>query len=96
MFINVFIIWFKNINHSFLMFNDFIYNYWLNTKLFNYEEFIILWLMFNFFQLLLVCILNELLWPSQFFNRRHNTGYQLIKYRTYTDTINKLVKNKRH
>ena len=75
------------------MFNDFIYNYWLNTKLFNYEEFIILWLLFNFFQLLLLCIINELLWPSQFFNRRHNIGYQLIKYRTYIEIINKLVKN---
>jgi hypothetical protein len=34
--------------------------------------------------------INELIWPTQFFNRRHTTSYTFIRFRTFTETILKL------
>lgn len=64
--------------------------FYINFKLFSIEEFVVLCLCYNFFKLLLVCIVNELIWPTQFFNRRHNIGFQVIRYRTYVEVITKL------
>ena len=69
--------------------NDFYY-YWNFKQLFPFQEFLVLWFIYNFFKLLLVSIVNELIWPTQFFNRRHNIGYTLIRYRTYTEVFLKL------
>lgn len=71
---------------------DLIYFYWNSKQLFPFQEFLVLWFIFNVSKLLLVSIVNELLWPTQFFNRRHNIGYQVIRYRTYTETLIKLRK----
>lgn len=32
----------------------------------------------------------ELIWPTQFFNRKHVIGFSIIKFRTYTESILKL------
>ncbi len=47
--------------------------------------------LYNFFKYLIMCIISELFWPTQFFNRRHNVGYQAYRLRTYTETLLKLI-----
>lgn len=34
--------------------------------------------------------LVELVWPTQFFNRRHNIGFQVHKFRVYNEVVLKL------
>lgn len=72
------------------MFYDFFnnINFYLNFKLISAEEIIIIFLFYNFIKLLIFSALLELIWPTQFFNRRHSN--YLIKYRTFSETIVKL------
>jgi hypothetical protein len=65
-------------------------NYYFNFKLMFAEEIIIIFIFYNFIKLIVFGSIVELVWPTQFFNRRHNCGFQLIKYRTYTETLLKL------
>jgi hypothetical protein len=59
-------------------------------KNFLWEDFIVVLLLYNFIKYLIMCAMIELIWPTQFFNRRHNTGYQAFRLRTYTETLLKL------
>ena len=72
--------------YSFL--NDF--NYYIQLKLFFVEEIIIIFIFYNFIKLLIFNSIVELLWPTQFFNRKHSSSQFLIKFRTYTETLVKL------
>jgi hypothetical protein len=54
------------------------------------EEIIIIFIFYNFIKLIVFGSIVELIWPTQFFNRRHNSGFQLIKSRTFTETLIKL------
>ena len=65
-------------------------NFFNFYKYFAFEDFIVVFLLYNFFKFLIMCAMTELIWPTQFFNRRHNVGYQLWRYRTYTETLLKL------
>ena len=65
-------------------------NCYFNLKLMFSEEIIIIFLSYNFMKLLIFTSIVELIWPTQFFNRRHTTGFHLIKFRTYTETLTKL------
>jgi hypothetical protein len=55
-----------------------------------FEDLIVVFMFYNFLKLLLMCIVNELIWPTQYFNKKHNIGYQSYKLRTYTETLLKL------
>ena len=46
--------------------------------------------MYIFFKYLILTTIVELIWPTQYFNRKHSTGYQSYRLRTYTETILKL------
>ena len=61
----------------------------LNLKFVAAEDLIILFLMYHFIKILFAASINELIWPTQFFNRRHTTGLQINHYRTYIETIEK-------
>ena len=45
---------------------------------------------YNFLKLLLIGSILELIWPTQFFNRRHNINLQLFRFRTFVETFLKL------
>lgn len=57
---------------------------------FNWEDIILVGLLYNFFKFLVMSAFIELIWPTQMFNRKHNIGYQAFKFRTYTETLLKL------
>ena len=64
-------------------------NFFFNFKLNFSEEIIIIFLFYNFIKILIFGSLLELIWPTQFFNRRHNNT-SLFKFRTFTETVSKL------
>jgi len=65
-------------------------NYLNFYKNFLWEDLIVVFLLYNFFKYLIICTMVELIWPTQFFNRKHTLGFQIVKFRTYTETILKL------
>jgi hypothetical protein len=65
-------------------------NYYFNFKLMSVEEIIIIFVFYNFIKLIIFGSIVELIWPTQFFNRRHNSGFQLIRFRTFIETLIKL------
>lgn len=71
-----------------------IYYWWDYKNLSLCSEFLLLWFIYSFFKLLLVCIVNELVWPTQFFNRRQNINFQFVRYRVYTEVVLKLLHNR--
>jgi hypothetical protein len=62
-------------------------NLFLNLKIFSVEDLIIFFLIYSFFKLLFLSVIQELLWPTQFFNRRNNNSTDLIKYRVFTEFL---------
>lgn len=71
---------------EFLIKLDF-FNFFVN---YNFEDIIVVFLLYNFFKYLIMCSIIELIWPTQFFNRKNNIGYQLVRFRTFTETLLKL------
>lgn len=63
------------------------FNFYLNWNL---EDALVVLLIYNFFKYIIMCSIVELIWPTQFFNRKNNIGYQVLRFRTYTETILKL------
>ena len=63
------------------------FNFYLNW---NFEDVIVVFLLYNFFKYLIICSITELIWPTQFFNRKNNIGYQIFRFRTFTEVILKL------
>ena len=70
-------------------FNDL--NLYLNFKLISIEEIIIIFLFYNFIKVLIFGSVFELIWPTQFFNRRHCNKF--FKVRSFTESILKLKNN---
>lgn len=54
------------------------------------EDLIIVLMFYNFLKLLIICATNELIWPTQYFNKKHNIGYNLFRLRTYSEAFLKL------
>lgn len=65
-------------------------NFYFNFKLMSAEEIIIIFIFYNFIKLIIFGSIVELIWPTQFFNRRHNSNFQFIRFRTFTETLIKL------
>lgn len=65
-------------------------NYYIQLKLFFIEEIIVIFMFYNFIKLIIFNSLVELLWPTQIFNRKHSSSQQLLKFRTFTETVTKL------
>ena len=55
-----------------------------------FDDLIVIFMIYSFIKILLLSSLNELVWPTQFFNRRHNIGFQVFKFRTFTEIVLKL------
>jgi hypothetical protein len=67
-----------------------IVSYFINLKLTFVEEIIVVFLFYNFLKLVILGAVVELIWPTQFFNRKHSSAHQLLKFRTFTETLIKL------
>jgi hypothetical protein len=62
--------------------------------LLNYDfayDLLLVLLIFNFIKIIGFSSLLDLIWPTQFFNRRHDIGFKIVRFRTYTETILKLI-----
>lgn len=68
------------------------YNYFINYILVNLDELLLVIFLFSFTKMILMCSLVELIWPTQFFNRRHSISFQTLHWRTYTEFFLKLRK----
>ena len=55
-----------------------------------FDDLIVILMIYSFIKIVLMSSLNELVWPTQFFNRRHNIGFQVFKFRTFNEVILKL------
>jgi hypothetical protein len=66
-----------------------ILNNYLNFYFLFSEELIIIFLFYNFIKLLIFSSIFELIWPTQFFNRRNNFSL-ILKFRSFTETLLKL------
>lgn len=73
----------------FEFFNNF--NFYFNFKLFSVEEIIVIFIFYNFIKTLIFGSLLELIWPTQFFNRRHNI--KNLRFRTFVEVVSKLKIN---
>lgn len=68
------------------------FNY-LDYKFFSIDELITILLFYNFFKLLTFSSIVELIWPTQFFNRKNNINYKVFRYRSYVEFLLKLRTN---
>ena len=57
---------------------------------FRWEDFLVVTYLYIFFKYLILTTVVELIWPTQYFNRKHSIGYQTYRLRTYTETLSKL------
>jgi hypothetical protein len=55
-----------------------------------FDDLIVILMLYSFIKILLMSSVIELIWPTQFFNRRQNIGFQVFKNRTYTEVFLKL------
>jgi hypothetical protein len=58
-----------------------------------FEDFLIVLMIYNFLKLLVIGVIHELVWPTHYFNKKHNIGYSSYKLRTYTEYLLKLKNN---
>ena len=57
------------------------------------EDFFIIFIIYNFFKLLFVTIINELILFSNYFNKKFNFGIQFFKIRYFSEYFNKIFNN---
>ena len=64
-----------------------------NTDIYIYsslEDLFVVIMVYSFFKLILLSSMVELIWPTQFFNRRHLVFYCTTRFRTFTEFFLKL------
>jgi hypothetical protein len=54
------------------------------------EDVFVVLMLYSFIKLIVLSSLVELIWPTQFFNRRHSMGVINTRLRTYTEVLLKL------
>lgn len=54
------------------------------------EDIFVVLMLYSFIKLILLSSLVELIWPTQFFNRRNSMAITGFRLRTYTETLLKL------
>lgn len=54
------------------------------------EDVFVVLMLYSFIKLILLSSLVELIWPTQFFNRRNSMGVTNFRLRTYTEVLLKL------
>lgn len=59
----------------------------LNLEMFSIDEFFLILCFYNFFKLLSVSILMELLWPTHFFNRKNTILFKFVRKRSFLEFL---------
>lgn len=54
------------------------------------EDVFVVLMLYSFIKLIVLSSLVELIWPTQFFNRRNSMGVTTFRLRTYTEVFLKL------
>jgi len=54
------------------------------------EDIFVVLMLYSFLKLILLSSLVELIWPTQFFNRRNSMGVNSYRLRTFTEVLLKL------
>ena len=54
------------------------------------EDIFVVLMLYSFIKLVLLSSIIELIWPTQFFNRRNSMGVTSLRLRTYTEVLLKL------
>ena len=54
------------------------------------EDVFVVLMLYSFIKLVLLSSIVELIWPTQFFNRRNSMGITSLRLRTYTEVLLKL------
>ena len=54
------------------------------------EDVFVVLMLYSFIKLIVLSSLVELIWPTQFFNRRNSMGVTNFRLRTYTEVLLKL------
>lgn len=67
-----------------------IFNYYFISF---FEDFFIILMFYNFLKLLVISVIHELIWPTHYFNKKHNIGYTSYKLRNYAECLLKLKNN---
>ena len=66
------------------------FNYFNMFTNFMWEDLLVVLFLYNFFKYIILCSINELICPTHMFNRKHTTSYVFIRFRTYTEYLQKL------
>ena len=64
-----------------------LYTFW------NIEDILVLLFIYSLIKYIIVSSINELVWPTQIFNKKHNINWNIIKFRSYYEYI---LKNKNY
>jgi len=67
-----------------------IFNYYFISF---FEDLLVILMVYNFLKLLIISVIHELVWPTHYFNKKHNIGYSSYKLRTYSEYLLKLKNN---
>lgn len=62
----------------------------MNDFFYFFDEFIVVFFIYNFFKFFIFSSLLELLWPTQFFNKKNNINNLTPRYRHYNEFLLKL------
>lgn len=54
------------------------------------EDIFVVLMLYSFIKLVVLSSIVELIWPTQFFNRRNSAGVVNFRLRTYTEVVLKL------
>lgn len=57
------------------------------------EDIFVVLMLYSFIKLILLSSVVELIWPTQFFNRRNSSNISIFRLRTFTETFLKLRSN---
>ncbi len=79
--------------HIFIIFVDYFYLNILDFYVYSFlEDIFIICMVYNFLKLLILGLLSEMVWPTQFFNRRNFIGTSNIHKRVYTEYFTKFYR----
>jgi hypothetical protein len=70
--------------------SDNIYNFFSISYSTIFDDLIVVSMIYTFVKILIMTSVIELIWPTQFFNKKHNISFQTYKHRNYIEVCLKL------
>jgi hypothetical protein len=56
-----------------------------------FNNLLLVYFIYMFFKLILLSSIVELMWPTHFFNKKHNINYNKVKYRSFLEVFLKAI-----